>query len=99
MAPIVAVALGATIIEKHFTLDKSMRGPDHKASLSSEELYEMVKSIKNASASIGGGQKYPRQSEIKNIEIARKYLVANGKISRGQVITENDLIAKRATRY
>lgn len=98
VAPIVAVALGAKIIEKHFTLDKSMPGPDHKASLSPKELYEVVKSIKNASASIGDGKKFPRQSEIKNVEIARKYLVANGKIFRGQVIAENDLIAKRATK-
>ena len=96
--PIGAVALGATVVEKHFTLDRDMEGPDHKASLNPDDLASMISAIRNISISIGDGRKFPRQSEIKNIEIARKYIVAARPIKAGQVIAEGDIIAKRATK-
>jgi N-acetylneuraminate synthase len=95
--PIGAVALGATVVEKHFTLDRDMEGPDHNASLSPDDLASMISAIRNISLSLGDGLKFPRQSEIKNIEIARKYIVAARPIKAGQVIAEGDIIAKRAT--
>ena len=73
---IAAVAMGATCIEKHFTLDKNMEGPDHKASLEPEQLKEMVRTIRNIEIALGDGVKKPSQSEIPNIEIARKSIVA-----------------------
>ena len=96
--PIGAVALGATVVEKHFTLDSDMEGPDHKASLNPDDLASMISAIRNISISLGDGRKFPRQSEIKNIEIARKYIVAARPIKAGQVIAEGDIIAKRATK-
>ncbi len=96
--PIGAVALGATVVEKHFTLDRDMEGPDHKASLNPDDLASMISAIRNISISLGDGRKFPRQSEIKNIEIARKYIVAARPIKAGQVIAEGDIIAKRATK-
>ena len=96
--PIGAVALGATVVEKHFTLDRDMEGPDHKASLGPDDLASMISAIRNISMSLGDGLKFPRQSEIKNIEIARKYIVAAKPIKAGQVIAEGDIIAKRATK-
>ncbi len=93
--PVAAVAMGATVIEKHFTLDKNMEGPDHKASLEPEELRQMVLSIRNVEAAIGDGVKQPSQAEKKNIAIARKSIVAACDIKKGEVFTENNLTTKR----
>lgn len=93
--PIAAVALGAAIIEKHFTLDKTMEGPDHKASLEPDELKQMVTSIRNIEQAIGNGVKTPTQSERKNKAIARKSLVAKTAIASGEVFTEENLEIKR----
>lgn len=94
--PIAAVALGAAVIEKHFTLDKTMPGPDHAASLEPHELKAMVAGIRNISAAIAGsGLKEPSSSEKKNIEIARKSLVAARPICKGEVFTVDNITAKR----
>lgn len=93
--PVAAVALGATVIEKHFTLDKEMEGPDHKASLEPEELTAMVKAIRNIEKAIGDGQKNPAASEIKNMAIARKSIVAKTAIQAGEVFSEANLTTKR----
>jgi N,N'-diacetyllegionaminate synthase len=93
--PIAAVALGAKIIEKHFTLDKTMEGPDHKASLEVDELTAMVKAIRNIELAMGDGIKKPAQGEIKNINIARRSIVAKCDIKEGGVFTEENLIVKR----
>lgn len=92
---IAAVALGATIIEKHFTLDRNMEGPDHKASLEPHELKAMISAIRNVEASLGSGVKKPAPSEQKNMTIARKSIVANCKIKKGEVFTENNITVKR----
>jgi len=94
--PIAAVALGATVIEKHFTLDKSLEGPDHKASLDFNELNDMIKAIRNIElALIGSGIKEPSISEFKNINIARKSIHLNKPVKAGHIIKEDDLIMKR----
>lgn len=93
--PIAAVARGATIVEKHFTLDKSMEGPDHKASLEPYELTEMVQSIRQVELALGTGVKIPSDSEIKNIPIARKSLVADCDIKSGDIFTVQNITAKR----
>lgn len=93
--PIAAVALGATIIEKHFTLDRNMEGPDHKASLEPQELADMVKCIRNIEKAIGNGEKTPSPSEKKNITVARKSIVAKTKIKTGDIFTEQNITAKR----
>lgn len=93
--PIAAAAMGAVIIEKHFTLDKSMEGPDHKASLNPEELKHMVASIRKVEMSMGDGIKQPSKSEEKNILIARKSIVARIPIKKGELFTENNLAVKR----
>ncbi len=93
--PIAAVACGATIIEKHFTLSKSMEGPDHKASLEPDELKNMVSAIRHIEAALGNGDKKPSPSEIKNKEIARKSIVANCNIKKGELLTEANLYIKR----
>lgn len=93
--PIAAVAMGAKIIEKHFTLDKTMEGPDHKASLEPQELQDMVRAIRNVEKSLGTGIKQPSISEQKNIAIARKSIVAKCGIEKGQVFTEENLTTKR----
>jgi N,N'-diacetyllegionaminate synthase len=94
--PIAAVALGATVIEKHFTLDRNLPGPDHGASLEPAELSAMVKSIRNVEISISGsGIKEPTVSEIPNKIIARKSIYTKNKLGPGHLITENDLIMKR----
>ncbi len=93
--PIAAVALGATVIEKHFTLDKNMDGPDHKASLEPYELKAMVESIRNIELALGDGIKKPAASEIKNIAIARKSIVAKRPIKAGELFTEDNLTVKR----
>ncbi len=94
--PIAAVALGATVIEKHFTLDHNLPGPDHKASLEPDELKAMVKAIRNIEKAISGsGKKEPSPSEIKNKDIARKSIVTACTIKRGEVFTESNLTVKR----
>jgi N,N'-diacetyllegionaminate synthase len=93
--PVAAVALGATVIEKHFTLDKSMEGPDHKASLNPVELKAMVKSIRNIEAALGSGSKTPSPSEIKNKTVARKSIHAAKAITKGHVLRQEDLTMKR----
>lgn len=93
--PIAAVARGAKIIEKHFTLDQDMEGPDHKASLEPKELKDMVKGIRDIELALGDGLKGPRPSEIKNKGIARKSLVAEKAISKGTVFSEGNMTIKR----
>lgn len=93
--PIAAVAMGATIIEKHFTLDKTMEGPDHKASLEPDELKAMIDGIRNVEAALGDGVKVPSESEKKNIAIARKSIVAKRKIAKGETLTEENITTKR----
>lgn len=93
--PIAAVALGATVIEKHFTLDNTMEGPDHRASLEPKELKEMVKCIRNIEQALGDGVKKLTKSEAKNINIARKSIVAGRDIKKGEVFTEENLEIKR----
>ena len=94
-APIAAVALGATVIEKHFTLDRTMEGPDHRASLEPDELKSMVAAIRNIEKAMGSGIKKPSPSEFKNKPIARKSLVAAKSIVKGEVFTEVNLTVKR----
>ncbi|NMA16666.1 MAG: N-acetylneuraminate synthase [Erysipelotrichia bacterium] len=93
--PIAAVAMGATIIEKHFTLDRNMEGPDHKASLEPDELKAMVDSIRNIEVAIGSGVKKPAESEKKNIAIARKSIVAKCNIRKGEILSEKNITTKR----
>lgn len=93
--PIAAVAMGAKIIEKHFTLDRTMEGPDHKASLEPKELEIMVKSIRNVEQAIGTGVKFPALSERKNMEVVRKSIIANRDITKGEILTEENLTTKR----
>lgn len=94
--PIAAVALGATVIEKHFTLDRTLPGPDHKASLEPDELKAMVSAIHNIEKAVGGdGTKHVSESERKNIAIARKSIVAACDIKAGDVFTEENLTVKR----
>ena len=94
--PIAAVALGATVIEKHFTLDRNMEGPDHKASLEPDELKAMVSAIRNIEKAVGGdGTKHVSESEKKNIAIARKSIVAACDIKVGEIFTEQNLTVKR----
>jgi N,N'-diacetyllegionaminate synthase len=93
---VAAVALGASVIEKHFTLDRNLPGPDHKASLEPDELKSMVESIRNIELAISGsGLKTPSPSEIKNVNIARKSLHYSKTLKKGNVIKKDDLIAKR----
>ena len=90
-----AVALGATVIEKHFTLDKSLPGPDHKASLEPDELREMIVAIRNIQVSLGDGVKKVMPSEIPNIDVTRKSLVAKKQIKNGDVYTSENITTKR----
>ncbi len=93
--PVAAVAMGACVIEKHFTLDKNMEGPDHKASLEPDELKQMVESIRNVEKSLGNGIKEPLEVELKNIAIARKSIIAKTNIKKGEIFTERNITAKR----
>lgn len=93
--PIAAVAMGATIIEKHFTLDRNLEGPDHKASLEPSELKAMVQAIHNIEKAIGTADKKPTPSEIKNMAIARKSIVAGQPIKKGEIFTEKNITTKR----
>lgn len=93
--PIAAVALGAIVIEKHFTLDRNMEGPDHKASLEPSELKKMVDSIRNIEKAIGSADKNPTESEKANRAVARKSIVAKRNISKGEIFSEENLTTKR----
>ena len=92
---IAAVAMGAKCIEKHFTLDKNLEGPDHKASLEPDELKSMINAIRNIEIALGSGIKKPTDSETSNIQIARKSIVAKTKIKKGDVLNEKNLSIKR----
>ncbi|MDF2511044.1 MAG: N-acetylneuraminate synthase [Herbinix sp.] len=93
--PIAAVTMGAVLIEKHFTLDCNMEGPDHKASLEPKELADMIKAIRNIEKALGTGEKIPSSSELQNKEIARKSIVARTDIKKGDTFTEDNIVAKR----
>ncbi len=93
--PIAAAALGAEVIEKHFTLNKKMDGPDHKASLEPSEFSSMIKAIRNVEKAMGSGIKKPSTSEAKNLLIVRKSIIAKKKIIKGAILTENNLTIKR----
>jgi N,N'-diacetyllegionaminate synthase len=92
---IAAVSMGATIIEKHFTLNKTMSGPDHKASLEPEELKAMVRAIRNIEIALGSHDKKPSPSEVVNKDIARKSIVANQIIKKGDLFSHNNISIKR----
>ena len=92
---IAAAVLGATVIEKHFTLDRNMEGPDHKASLEPDELKAMVTSIRNIESALGDGIKQPAESEKKNMVVARKSIIAKTDINMGDIFTEENLTVKR----
>lgn len=94
--PIAATALGAVVIEKHFTISRNLPGPDHKASLEPFELVEMVRAIRNVELALSNdGQKIPSESEMKNIFIARKSIYFNRNLKAGETITDEDLICLR----
>ncbi|NCC59105.1 MAG: N-acetylneuraminate synthase, partial [Synergistales bacterium] len=95
VVPIAAVALGAQVIEKHFTLDRTLPGPDHKASLEPDDLARMIRSIREVEAALGNGKKIPTYSELKNRNIARKSLVAAEDIPKGSILTKENMTAKR----
>ena len=97
--PIAAVAMGATVIEKHFTLDRNMEGPDHKASLEPGELIAMVTAIRNIELALGDGIKKPSKSEQKNILIARKSIVAIDDIKKGDIFTEENISVKNSQKW
>ena len=92
---VAAVALGASCIEKHFTLNSNMRGPDHRASLEPKELTKMINAIRNIEIALGSSIKRPSKSEIANIKIVRKSLVASQDIKKGEIFTEQNLTTKR----
>lgn len=94
-APLASVALGATVVEKHFTLDKNMEGPDHGASMNPEELVALVKAIRNTELILGDGVKAVTISEAKNKDIARKSIVAKDGIKKGDIFTQENLTTKR----
>jgi len=93
--PVAAVALGAEVIEKHFTLDRTMPGPDHRASLEPAELAQMVREIRQVEAALGSGIKAPSRREIANAEVARKSIVAACDIAAGEILSEDNLAVKR----
>lgn len=93
--PAAAVALGATVIEKHFTVDKNMKGPDHKASLEPDELKAMVLAIRNLEKAIGNGEKVPSASELKNRSVVRKSIVALQRVKKGDILSDKNITVKR----
>ena len=95
VVPVAAVALGAEVIEKHFTLDQNMEGPDHKASLNPYELREMIEAIRNTEVALGSGNKVPSKSEMANKTVARKSIVAKREIKMGEVFSGENLTTKR----
>jgi len=94
-ASIAAVSLGATIIEKHITLDSNMPGPDHKASMEPKDFQDMVSAIRNIERGLGNGIKVPTSEELEMRTVARKSLVANKKIEKGEIFTQENLTVKR----
>lgn len=92
---VASAALGAEVIEKHFSLDRNMKGPDHKASIEPAEFKKMVESIRNVEIAMGNGKKIPAKSELKNIDVVRKSIVAKIDIKKGEVFSNNNLTAKR----
>ena len=92
---IAAASLGASVIEKHITLDKSMQGPDHMASLEPNELISMIKAIRNIEKSLGSSKKFVTDSELKNRQLVRKSIVAKANIKKGTRFTEENLSTKR----
>lgn len=95
---IAAAALGASVIEKHFTLDRKMPGPDHKASIEPHELHELVNSVREVEAALGSEKKLPTEGELKNLSVVRKSIVAMHEISRGERFTEKNIGCKRIGR-
>ena len=93
--PVAAVALGAVLIEKHFTLDRSLPGPDHRASLVPEELAVMVSAVRNIEKALGDGHKRPSKSELENRDVARKSIVTSRPVKKGEWFSENNLTVKR----
>ena len=93
--PTAAVALGARVIEKHFTLDKGMEGPDHRASLDPAELRGMTDAIRTVEQALGDGTKHVTESERPNMAVARKSIVAARKIRRGEILTPENITTKR----
>ena len=93
--PVAAVAMGACAIEKHFTLDRNLPGPDHRASLEPDELKAMAKAIRNVEKSLGDGIKRPAQDELELMKVARRSLVAARDIRAGEVVKESDIVIKR----
>lgn len=93
--PIAAAALGACVLEKHFTLDRSLPGPDHKASLTPDELAAMVSAVRNVEKALGSAEKHVTSSEEKNMVVARKSIVAARPIKKGEVLTEENITVKR----
>lgn len=93
--PVAAVAMGAEIIEKHFTLSRDMEGPDHKASLEPDELIQMVSMVRHIEEALGNGVKVPSQAERPNMLIARKSIVAKRRIEKGEILSEENLTTKR----
>ena len=93
--PIIAVAMGASVIEKHFTLDKNLQGPDHQASLEPSDLKEMVTQIRLVETALGSSEKMPVESELEIKKVARKSIVAKIDIPRGTLITRNMIAIKR----
>lgn len=94
--PVAAVALGAEVIEKHFTLDRNMEGPDHKASLEPAELKLMVEQIRHIEQALGDGVKRPNRSEAENAKVVQKSILAKRPIRKGELLTDENLTAKRA---
>ena len=92
---IAAVAIGARIIEKHFTIDKSMPGPDHSSSLDPKELLDLIRKIRNIESALGDGIKQPQPSELNTREVARKSIVAARDLTSGEVITRDSVSLKR----
>ncbi|WP_455757131.1 N-acetylneuraminate synthase [Sulfurimonas sp.] len=90
-----AVSLGAKVIEKHFTLDKSMQGPDHQASLDPQELTSMIKAIRNIEIALGDGIKTPTKNELKNIDVCRKSIVARTNIAKGDILSTQNITVKK----
>jgi N,N'-diacetyllegionaminate synthase len=95
MIPVMAVAMGAEIIEKHFTLDKTMEGPDHVASLDVPELREMVQAIRNVELARGDGEKKPTPKELSTRIVVRKSIVSVRDMKKGEIIQKEDLTVKR----
>jgi N,N'-diacetyllegionaminate synthase len=95
-APIVAVSLGATVIEKHFTLSRDMQGPDHAASIEPLELKQVIDTIREVELLLGPGQKVPQSCELENLTIVRKKIVASCDISAGEALSEKNITTKRA---